>query len=87
MYKQTDQKQDLLKAFEDFHHEFINENLMISHKMLSENYRDDLNNLFNLYTKVFDFTDMEMVMTGDIFFSSSSLLNISTDLFQLSVSK
>lgn len=67
MYKQTDQKKELLKAFEDFHHEFINENLMISHKMLSENYRDDLNNLFNLYTKVFDFTDMEMVITGGFF--------------------
>lgn len=61
MYKQTDQKQELLKAIEEFHHEFINENLMISHKMLGDNHQQDLNNIFDLYTKAFDFTGMEMV--------------------------
>lgn len=61
MYKQTDQKQELLKAIEDFHHEFINENLMIAHKMLGEDHQHNLNNLFQLYTKAFDFTDMETV--------------------------
>lgn len=61
MYKQTEQKKELLDAIQDFHHEFINENLMISHKMLGENYQRDLNNLYELYSKSFDFTGMEVV--------------------------
>lgn len=61
MYKQTEQKKDLLDAIQDFHHEFINENLMISHKMLGENYQRDLNNLYELYSKSFDFTGMDVV--------------------------
>lgn len=62
MYKQTEQKKDLLDAIQDFHHEFINENLMISHKMLGENYQRDLNNLYELYSKSFDFTGMDVVI-------------------------
>lgn len=61
MYQQTDQKQELFSVIEDFHHEFINENLMIAHKMLGENHQNNLNNLFALYSKAFDFTDMKMV--------------------------
>lgn len=61
MYKQTEQKKELLDAIQDFHHEFINENLMISHKMLGENYQRDLNNLYELYSKSFDFTEMDVV--------------------------
>lgn len=62
MYKQTDQKQELFNAIQDFHHEFINENLMIQHKMLGDNHQYDLNNLFELYSKSFDFTGMESVI-------------------------
>lgn len=61
MYKQTDQKEQLFQAIQDFHHEFINENLMIAHKMLGENHQHDLNNLFALFSKAFDFTGMEIV--------------------------
>lgn len=61
MYKQTDQKQELFDAIQDFHHEFINENLMIAHKMLGENHQADLNNLFALFSNSFDFAGMEMV--------------------------
>lgn len=61
MYKQTDRKEELLETIQDFHHEFINENLMIAHKMLGENHQQDLNNLFALFIKSFDFTGMEMV--------------------------
>lgn len=61
MYKQSNAKNELLAAINDFHHEFINENLMISHKMLGENYQRDLNNLYESYSKSFDFTDMPVV--------------------------
>lgn len=61
MYKQTAQKKELLDAIQDFHHEFINVNSMISHKMLGENYQKDLNKLYELYSKSFDFADMEVV--------------------------
>lgn len=61
MYKQSEQKAELLNSIQDFHHEFINENLMISHKMLGENYQNDLNSLYTLYSKAFDFTGMEVV--------------------------
>lgn len=61
MYKQTDKKEELFNAIQDFHHEFINENLMISHKMLGENHQTDLNNLFTLFSNSFDFTGTEMV--------------------------
>lgn len=61
MYKQSHAKNELLAAINDFHHEFINENLMISHKMLGENYQRDLNNLYESYSKSFDFTDMPVV--------------------------
>lgn len=61
MYKQTDQKQEFFNAIQDFHHEFINENLMIAHKMLGENHQADLNNLFALFSNSFDFNGMEMV--------------------------
>lgn len=61
MYKQSDQKEQLFNAIQDFHHEFINENLMISHKMLGENHQHDLNNLFELFSKSFDFNGMEIV--------------------------
>lgn len=61
MYKQSNAKNELLSAINDFHHEFINENLMISHKMLGENYQRDLNNLYESYSKSFDFTDMPVV--------------------------
>lgn len=36
---------------------------MISHKMLGENYQRDLNNLYELYSKSFDFTGMDVVST------------------------
>lgn len=61
MYKQSNAQNELLAAINDFHHEFINENLMISHKMLGENYQRDLNNLYESYSKSFDFTDMPVV--------------------------
>lgn len=61
MYKQTDKKEELFNAIQDFHHEFINENLMISHKMLGENHQTDLNNLFTLFSSSFDFAGIEMV--------------------------
>lgn len=61
MYKQTEQKQELMAAIQDFHHEFINENLMIQHKMLGENHQRDLNQLFALFQNAFDFTGMQMV--------------------------
>lgn len=61
MYKQTEQKPELVAAIQDFHHEFINENLMIAHKMLGENHQRDLNQLFALFQKTFDFDGMEMV--------------------------
>lgn len=61
MYKQTDKKEELFNAIQDFHHEFINENLMIAHKMLGENHQTDLNNLFTLFSNSFDFTGIEMV--------------------------
>lgn len=61
MYKQTDKKDELFNAIQEFHHEFINENLMISHKMLGENHQTDLNNLFALFSNSFDFTGIEMV--------------------------
>lgn len=60
-YKQTNQKNELLAAIEDFHHEFINENLMIEHKMLGENYQQQLSHLYELYCRSFDFTGMEVV--------------------------
>lgn len=61
MYKQTDKKDELFNAIQDFHHEFINENLMISHKMLGENHQTNLNNLFALFSNSFDFTGIELV--------------------------
>lgn len=61
MYKQTEQKKELLDAIQSFHHEFINENLMISHKMLGENYQQDLTHLYELYSKSMDFTGMDTV--------------------------
>lgn len=61
MYKQSEHKQEFFNAIQDFHHEFINENLMIAHKMLGDNHQHDLNNLYELYSKAFDFTGMEMV--------------------------
>lgn len=61
MYKQTDRKEELFNAIQDFHHEFINENLMISHKMLGENHQHNLNNLFVLFSNAFDFTGIELV--------------------------
>lgn len=61
MYKQTEQKEQLFNAIQDFYHELINENLMISHKMLGENYQLDLNNLFKLFSQAFDFTGIESV--------------------------
>lgn len=61
MYKQTDKKEELLKAIQDFHHELINEDLMISHKMQGENHQRDLSILFESYAKSFDFTGMEVV--------------------------
>lgn len=62
MYKQTDQKEAFFNAIQDFHHEFINENLMISHKMLGEDHQNDLDKLFALFSNAFDFTGMEMVI-------------------------
>lgn len=62
MYKQTDKKEELFNAIQNFHHEFINENLMIAHKMLGENHQTDLNKLFTLFSNSFDFTDIEMVI-------------------------
>lgn len=61
MYKQTDQKQELFEAIQDFYHEFINENLMISHKMLGDDHQHNLNNLFHLFSNSFDFTGIDMV--------------------------
>lgn len=61
MYKQTEQKEELFNAIQDFYHEFINENLMIEHKMLDENHQTDLNNLFASFSNSFDFNGMEMV--------------------------
>lgn len=61
MYKQTDKKDELFNAIQEFHHEFINENLMISHKMLGENHQTNLNNLFGLFSNSFDFTGTELV--------------------------
>lgn len=67
MYKQTNNRDDLLKAIQDFHHEFINENLMISHKMQGENFQQDLDNIFALFSQTFDFTDAETFQTPDTF--------------------
>lgn len=67
MYKQTEHKKELFDAIQDFHHELINENSMISHKMLGENYQRDLNSLYELYSKSFDFTGMEEV-SSDFYF-------------------
>lgn len=61
MYKQSEEKEQLFNAIQDFYHELINENLMISHKMLGENHQHDLNNLFNLFKQSFDFTGIESV--------------------------
>lgn len=71
MYKQTDQKEQLFQAIQDFHHEFINENLMIAHKMLGENHQHDLNNLFSLFNRSFDFTGMEIVSLFSKFLPNS----------------
>lgn len=60
-YKQSDKKAEILNAIQDFHHELINEDLMISHKMQGENHQRDLANLYETYSKSFDFTGMEMV--------------------------
>lgn len=67
MYKQSGRKQELFNAIQDFHHEFINENLMISHKMLGENHQHNLNNLFALFSNSFDFTGMEIFKNLDTF--------------------
>lgn len=64
MYKQTDKKEEFLASIDDFHHEFINENLMISHKMLGENYQQELTDLYNIYVREFDFAEMENVSSG-----------------------
>lgn len=61
MYKQSEQKEQLFNAIQGFYHELINENLMISHKMLGENHQHNMNNLFNLFRKSFDFTGIESV--------------------------
>lgn len=61
MYKQTDNKAELLNATQDFHHELINQDLMLSHKMQGENHQRDLANLYEIYAKSFDFTGMEVV--------------------------
>ena len=67
MYKQTEHKKELLDSVQDFYHDVVNENLMISHKMLGANYQSDLNRLYELYSKVFDFTGMEVFLSADTF--------------------
>lgn len=61
MHKQANNKKEIVDAIQEFHHEFINENLMISHKMQGENHQRNLDNLYELYLKAFDFSDMEVV--------------------------
>lgn len=63
-YKQTGKKPELLAAIQDFHHELINEDLMISHKMQGENHQRDLSSLYETYAKSFDFTGMEIVSSA-----------------------
>lgn len=80
MYKQSEQKEALFEAIQDFHHEFINENLMIEHKMLGENHQNNLNNLFALFSQSFDFTGMEMVWECDLILMQGSDLTLNVCL-------
>lgn len=61
MHKQTENKTELLNAIHHFHHELINEDLMLSHKMQGENHQRDLAALYELYAKSFDFSGSEIV--------------------------
>lgn len=81
MYKQTDRKEELFNAIQEFHHEFINENLMIAHKMLGENHQQDLNNLFALFSNSFDFTEMEMVRINLMKHKSTTEIHFHPKLF------
>lgn len=75
MYKQTNNPDELLKAIQDFHHEFINENLMISHKMQGENFQRDLDNIFALFSQTFDFTNAKTVSCPPLLLLSLLLLS------------
>ncbi|XP_055639300.1 histone-lysine N-trimethyltransferase SMYD5 [Toxorhynchites rutilus septentrionalis] len=54
MFKQCDDVSELHMKFKDFVSETTNEDLMICHKLLGENFADQINQLYSLITVAFD---------------------------------
>ncbi|XP_055317017.1 histone-lysine N-trimethyltransferase SMYD5 [Sitodiplosis mosellana] len=76
MYKQSEDKEALFNAIQEFQHEFINENLMITHKMLGEKHQHNLDELFAVFEDSIDFTGIEMFRNLDCFKRLFALIGI-----------
>lgn len=61
MYIQAEDKTDFLAKLKDFQNKVVNEDLMISHKMLGPNFETQLQQLYPAYCRAFAGNDMTMV--------------------------
>lgn len=67
MYIQAEEKTEFLAKLKDFQNKVVNEDLMISHKMLGPNFETQLQQLYPAYCRAFAGNDTTMVNTFSAF--------------------